>query len=173
MTTKNNNTKEHCTIRNGKLFCLHCGQSMELPIPMSINMSAAMMNAFQEDHKDCVPKWKAPEVDLTLSIKDRQIFWLMNGERGVSSETIFRHLSDMPINIGYECHPLDPSDFKRCFLLLEAIPEWKSELHRMKKVSPVWSSLVDNWDKLTEMVKEQLQTGKDNGMYLFMKELGC
>jgi hypothetical protein len=41
----------------------------------------------------------------------------------------------------------------------------------LKPASKTWENLVENWDKLTEMLKEQMQTKKPNGMYEFMKQL--
>ena len=32
-------------------------------------------------------------------------------------------------NISY---PYDPADFGRCYRLLELIPEWKTEIHKLK-----------------------------------------
>ena len=43
----------------------------------------------------------------------------------------------------------------------------------MKKESEVWRRIVENWDKLCEMLEEQMKTGKANGMYEFMESLGC
>jgi hypothetical protein len=70
-------------------------------------------------------------------------------------------------------HPCDPDDFSRCYKLLEIIPEWKNELHKMKAISPVWSNLVDNWDKLNEFYENMRIVKKANGMFEFMRELGA
>jgi len=67
--------------------------------------------------------------------------------------------------------PWDPSDFNRCHGLLEMVPEWKSRMNEVAKLSKQWNSLVKNWDKLTEMLLEQNKTGKPNGMYEFMETL--
>jgi hypothetical protein len=98
-------------------------------------------------------------------------WWLDNGERGISSETMFQCLSGKIISNDKGCHPHDPDDFKRCYMLLKAIPEWKDDLHKLKDLSIEWSNLVDNWDKLTEMLEEQLSSKQDNGMYELMEKL--
>jgi len=67
-------------------------------------------------------------------------------------------------------HPHDPSDFYRCHKLLELIPEWREELPKMREVSPAWAALVDNWDMLTDMLKEQI-AGKKNDMYEKMQAI--
>lgn len=69
-------------------------------------------------------------------------------------------------------HPHDPDDFRRCYMLLFMVPEWKELLHEIKGESDVWEKLIDNWDQLTTMLEEQL-AGKRNNMYQFMKKLGC
>jgi len=164
---------EHCIVRNGNLFCTHCGGDQEIQYPLNPIMFIAISEAFREIHEHCEKTWKQPIVDQSLTEYQKANWWLLHGERGVSSETIFQKIDGRIILKHEGCHPLDPDDFRRCYLLLETIPEWKTKLHLMKKVSPVWEKLVDNWDKLTEMLEEQLATGKANGMYQTMKSLGA
>src|SRR5579872_2015706 len=129
-----------------------------------------MGKAFTKSHAKCPKTYKEPTVNPSLSIEQRANFWWQHGERGASSETIFGVLSGRGVKRD-GCHPWDPSDFKRCHGLLLVIPEWRDRLLEMKSQSKAWSNLVDNWDKLTEMLEEQMQTGKDNGMYKFMQTL--
>jgi hypothetical protein len=72
--------------------------------------------------------------------------WLMAGERGASSEAMCGHLSGMDKT--KNSHPHDPSDFRRCMLLLEAAPLLRNNLKEMAKVSKEWKSLINNWDEL-------------------------
>lgn len=165
-------------IRNSNLFCDKCGQEYKISYPIAIPMIIAMEKEFEKMHKHCKQTWKEPEVDLTKPIKERMKFWLKYGERGVSSETMFSVLG--VDNFGEDicwcrssfdyCHPYDPDDFRRCYLLLKMIPEWKSELYKLGHISPAWRNLVNNWDKLTEMLEEQMKTKKPNGMYELMQE---
>ena len=100
--------------------------------------------------------------------------WLKKGSRGISSEAIFSKLTGLDIssNWGFQ-HPLDPSDFNRCSMLLEMVPEFKADLHKMKEVSEVWLSLVENWEELESMLQRR-KSGEENvPMYERMKELGC
>jgi hypothetical protein len=73
--------------------------------------------------------------------------------------------------------PRDPSDFNRCSKLLQAVPQWKTELNKLKPVSETWSKLVDNWDKLeTMLIEAKVLWSQNKGaseMYEFMKKLGC
>ncbi len=75
--------------------------------------------------------------------------WLAGGERGVSSNTIFEHLTGISaVGKWGGGYPRDPDDFRRCRLLLERVPELVPLLPRMAEVSPVWAALVARWDEL-------------------------
>lgn len=75
--------------------------------------------------------------------------WLAGGERGVSSNTIFEHLTGISaVGKWGGGYPHDPDDFRRCRLLLERVPELVPLLPRMAEVSPVWAALVAGWDIL-------------------------
>jgi hypothetical protein len=49
----------HVTLGNNAYWCLHCGASYALQLPMSINMLTATAGAFIKDHKSCPPPPKA------------------------------------------------------------------------------------------------------------------
>ena len=106
-------------------------------------------------------------------VKEKAMWWIANGETGMSSKTMWNCLignSNFPIN-----HPYDPDDFSRCYKLLQAVPEWKNELYKLKPLSKSWNNLVENWDKLTGMFEENRRTDWKNaekiGMYEFMQTL--
>ena len=103
--------------------------------------------------------------------------WLLTGDRGISSETIFGAITGLVIN-RRKYPPADPADFYRCYKLIKAVPEWKSELHKVAELSKTWKNVIDNWDKLSELLEEQIEwrdkgIAASNGMYAFMKQLGC
>lgn len=162
--------QSHSTFRNGKLFCTHCGGEQTLVMPMEVTKLVDATKSFDELHKNCKPKWTQPVPDQSLTVTEKAEFWYSYGERGMSSETIYKVLTTGKSVATH--HPCDPDDFRRCYMLLKMVPEWRNSLHRMKEVSSVWSALVDNWDTLTQMLEEQL-AGKRNDMYQFMKKLGC
>jgi len=165
---------DHVVMKNDAFFCSNCGESYQVKLPASIRMFTAACNAFIKDHTNCQKTWEEPKPNPSQSELERRMWWLEHGERGISSDTMFTVLSGGPLHLREHVgHPHDPADFRRCHLLLEAVPEWREKLIEMKPISPVWVSLVDDWDKLTEMLLEQLESGKPNGMYEFMKELGC
>jgi len=161
------------TIKNQKLFCSKCGGEFSLQYPLGVSELAEKTKAFDELHKDCKQTWTEPKADQTKSIKEKAIWWMGCGERGMSSETMWNFFMgerNFPIH-----HPYDPGDFKRCYKLLEAVPEWKTELYELKSLSTAWSNLVDNWPELTEMFEENVRTEwketKRIGMYEFMQTL--
>ena len=68
--------------------------------------------------------------------------WLDRGERGSSSNAIVEQLL---MGGGETFHPLDPYDFRRCELLLRAVPTLRPMLPKMAKVSPEWGRLIERW----------------------------
>lgn len=160
------------TIRNGALFCTCCGGSYNLNYPTQIENYTAKLKAFDELHKDCPQTWVEPTPEGKTET-EKAMWWAANGERGMSSNSMFAVLSGQkPKQVSY---PYDPDDFKRCYKLLQAVPEWKSQLFKMRQFSKQWDSLVTNWDKLTEMYeqneREDWKNYKSVGMYEFMQTL--
>ena len=113
----------------------------------------------------------------TINIPNAASVWLQKGEKGISSEVIFGAISGLWLS-NWRMTPSDPDDFRRCYLLIKQVPEWKKELWRVAEISSAWENVVENWDKLCEMLEDQLNREKEgrskaNGMYEFMKSLGC
>lgn len=78
--------------------------------------------------------------------------WLRTGERGISSEAIFSHLTGIPIGGHRLDPPSDPSDLRRCRLLLHAVPAFRARLRKMAEISPAWAALVARWDELCALM---------------------
>ena len=102
------------------------------------------------------------------------VLWLASGERGISSATIVQTITgikttEMRNFCGY--HPLDPSDFRRCSLLLRQVPALRPHLHLMSAVSPVWTRLVACWDELEGMLVDAEASNDGKAMYRRMKEI--
>lgn len=161
------------TIRNEKLFCTNCGGDFLIKYPIAIDEMSKKIKAFDDLHKDCKQTYIEPKVEQSKDIKEKAMWWISNGEVGMSSKTIWNCLignKNFPIN-----HPYDPDDFSRCYKLLQIVPEWKNELYKLKELSTQWSNLVDNWDKLTKMyeqnVKDKWKNYEKIKMYEFMKTL--
>ena len=117
------------------------------------------------------------DVSTRFFIPEAAQQWLLKGDRGISSETIFGAITGLTINSS-KYPPADPSDFCRCYKLIKAVPKWKSELNKVSQLSKTWKNVIDNWDKLSELLEEQIEwrdkgISASNGMYDFMKQLGC
>lgn len=75
--------------------------------------------------------------------------WIRHGESGISADTIVRHLTGVDPGRGrLEGAPRDPSDLRRCRLLLEAVPAIAAQFQRMRSHSLVWAGLVGAWPDL-------------------------
>jgi len=108
--------------------------------------------------RQTIKKELAKSKKIGDSIEKRIIMWLLTGERGVSSNTICYVLSGtwkwgMPVRgaLGLGDIPCDPSDFYRCHMLLEVIPEWRERLHEVGEVFPRWKPIIKQWDELTRL----------------------
>lgn len=170
-------SKDNTGFRNGDLFCFHCGRSQKMPLPMDVELAVDFMQSFAKHHRNCEKTWEEPHWSSTAEMKDvdeKAQWWYNNANRGTSSEYMMAALCKKPY-IGFLTqrypHPEDPSDFYRCWFLIKAIPEWKDQLHLLKGKTKFWDAIIDNWDKLSDMIEEQIQTQKDNGMYDFMKSI--
>ena len=127
------------------------------------------LKAFEELHSDCEQTWVQPNADMSMEAHDRAKWWWHNGERGMSSEIIWKFF--MKNCIGRMTHPHDPDDFRRCSELFSVMPEWKERVTELMVLSPVWFNLASNWDKLEEMLLDLKEKGTDNGMYDYMQTL--
>jgi predicted metal-binding protein len=108
-----------------------------------------------------------------MNTYQKAIQWIGTGSVGLSSKTMWNCLMG---NTDYSIWcPCDPDDFSRCYELLQAVPEWKAELYKLKPLSKAWSNLVDNWDTLTKMYEQNLKENWKNykkiKMFEFMQTL--
>jgi hypothetical protein len=100
--------------------------------------------------------------------------WYASGDTGTSSETIWHVMTGFPVQRhGY---PLDPSDFGRCYRLLERFPEWRARMPEVAARFPkMWSLLVINWDRLTALYEEEIKRpdGSAPRLYRLLRDLEC
>lgn len=172
--------KDHTGFRNGDFFCFNCGAKYNPQLPQPVNMLVALMKEFSKEHKNCEKTWTEPfnNTEGKTEVENAN-WWAQNGEHGTSSKTMFNCLGKgiqiSLMRLDRLGHPSDPDDFSRCYKLLQAVPQWKVKLEKLKQLSPEWSTLVDNWDKLTEMyeqnVKENWKNHEKIGMFQFMEQL--
>ncbi|MBQ3170359.1 MAG: hypothetical protein IJB53_00325 [Mailhella sp.] len=114
-----------------------------------------------------------------LPIEWRIKIWLQMGERGISSNTIcfvLCGLSGLELEDGFSGYsigsiPYDPDDFRRCYELLDLIPEWKDRLSEVAKRYPQWKPLVGRWSDLEALYEAEAPSGKAPKLYALMREL--
>lgn len=94
--------------------------------------------------------------------------WLENGEIGASSRALVDNLYLVPNGYLHSeeretSHPYDLSDYRRCFKVLEEIPELKQDLVNMKQVSEDWLKILEKqpnenmskWEESMKKIQEQ------------------
>lgn len=102
--------------------------------------------------------------------------WARYGDRGISSNAMVEVFEGYPQGLingwsPFGNHPHDPSDFNRCYKLLEAVPGYREQLPKMKAVSNTWKVLVEHWSELEELLLEEEPSGKAPKMYKRMRQL--
>lgn len=109
-----------------------------------------------------------------MELNDKVNDWLRHGKRGFSSDAIVTVLTGLNLCKPWESHaPRDPSDFGRCLGLLVMVPELRSDLHKMKEVSPIWNQVITHWDELERLYYKECETGTCPELYDKMKSIGC
>ena len=90
--------------------------------------------------------------------------WLASGERGISSNAMFSHLTGIDASgfAGFD-PPQDPADFRRCRLLTEQVPEVGMLLQNMETVSPAWKVLVESWDAICAAMDDECPEWRSSG----------
>lgn len=93
--------------------------------------------------------------------------WVLSGDTGVSSKTILSACMGVKNGsvFGNDV-PRGPSDFGRCYRLLEAVPEIKSEFKKMAAIVPKFGPYIEAWEEL-----EAMYTSGDNKMRDRMREI--
>ena len=101
--------------------------------------------------------------------------WIINGETGVSSKTMWACLKGVDIQRNYGGIPYDPDDFSRCYKFFKECNLTFPELYVVSEKLPHWKPYIENWETLSDMYEENVKTNwhkKDEiGMYAFMKML--
>lgn len=99
------------------------------------------------------------------------IDWFANGEVGASSKVLAATVVGIPVE--RPSYPLDPDDLRRCVKFLEAVPQARRHLSKLRDIHPVWSDLIDNWRELERTLKEEMAegTGRAPRTYERMKQI--
>ena len=114
-----------------------------------------------------------------ISTFERAVYWIVNGETGASSLTIWAvmmgavDLKNKESQADFDV-PCDPDDFSRCYELLKLIPEWRERLPEVAEVFaellPAWKLLVEKWDTLIALYEEEFDSGEAPKLFDLMQE---
>jgi hypothetical protein len=153
------------------VHCEKCGHERELGhFPMPVDVFAALGKlpcAACGSKKVFLGKQPKPTNDGDA------VGWLLNGDTGISSQTIWSVMMGKRINQShwYADVPHDPSDFGRCYRLLKVMPSWRARLPEVAAKYKAWKPLVDAWDELTALYEEELPNGTAPKLYRRMEQL--
>lgn len=92
-----------------------------------------------------------------VTLERKLLSWFFNGDVGLSSKAIASACLDIKTD-DHTYHPCDTGDLRRCIALLDAVPELRPLLPKVATLSPVWSALIANWDKLEATFRQEQGT---------------
>lgn len=78
-------------------------------------------------------------------IQSKVLNWIATGRVGASSKTMAMTACGLPSDGSY---PFDPSDFNRCLMLLEAVPEVREHFDKIAALGIVWGRLIGRWAEI-------------------------
>jgi hypothetical protein len=142
-------TKADWVVSGGKAgeigHCTRCGDGLDLGGPQLLDVAVAAMKAFVKAHSHCHDTGRKEEQPVIPTD------WARGRDTGISSGTIYSVITGNPSPCRSHGIPHDPSDFGRCYRLLELFPAWKHRLGAVAAAYPAWKPFVREWYKLTEM----------------------
>ena len=110
-----------------------------------------------------------------LNMLRRVLKWFATGNVGSSSRAMACEAVDLPHD---KSHPYDPSDFHRCLMLLEAVPEIRQRMDKVAAISGTWAKLVSRWDEVEKCFLDEAgidwrKSNRAPKTYALMKQVGC
>ncbi len=98
--------------------------------------------------------------------------WFVNGETGLSSNTLALWLSEQKRPDTGVHFPCDPSDFRRCLLLLDAVPELRGKMHTLPQLSKEWAAFYEKWEELEKTLRHETAVGRSAPKtFILIKEI--
>ncbi|HEX7906796.1 MAG TPA: hypothetical protein VF534_01705 [Paraburkholderia sp.] len=100
--------------------------------------------------------------------------WLINGDTGISSQTMAAialgatNLSSSGWNVDA---PHDPSDFGRCYRLVQKVPEIREHFPRIAKKVKAFAGILREWDALVRIYERDKPKGESPELYNRIKDL--
>lgn len=84
--------------------------------------------------------------------------WLLYGELDSPSQSMFFHLTQTapvwPVP-SLDASPCTAVEFRRCALLLEAVPALSGRLHHLPALSARWAAIVNSWPVLMASLRQE------------------
>lgn len=146
--------------------CTRCGEGLRLELPVRLEVFTGASGGFVEAHKHCTP---GRYVASTPTSAEE---WLKSRDTGSSSLTIYHVMTGKHVGDPDRYHtPIDPSDFGRCYRLLELVPAWRARLPEVATRFPAWGPLVREWTRLEALYLEELPDGTAPKLYAAMRQL--
>lgn len=103
-------------------------------------------------------------------IYKRVVEWSLGDDVGLSSADIVRTALKLDsINDREPHYPKDPSDFGRCYRLLNKFPEFMPALEELAEKSHVWKHMFHNWGRMTDIYLRDVETGASAQLYSLMQ----
>ncbi len=139
-------------VEKQRVTCLDCNHVFmgEFVFDAPIIVATAAMKAIKcpkcHSRKVGIGGASGKAAPIAAPIDVRAAWWMDNGERGISSETIWHAFSG-----GYRSHadhPHDPDDFRRCRELLTLMPEWRKHISKVAEVHPWMRPFTARWDEM-------------------------
>ena len=99
----------------------------------------------------------APMVGADELIDLNAVRWLANGNRGISSNTLFMAITgvDTAGRSGHYDTPSDAWDFARCARLLVVCPQFRPHMDRVAALNKTWATLVAHWELLETALRAE------------------
>lgn len=95
--------------------------------------------------------------------------WLANGDIGISSKTMAAIA--LGAKTGNFNAPYDPSDFNRCYKLVERVPSIRNSFDQISQIVPVFAGILREWDELCVLFNSEKDSGMCRKTYARIKEL--
>ncbi len=97
------------------------------------------------------------ETPSKVGLSSEAVGWLTSGEHGISSEALFNRTMFVTTGSRWHTnHPHDPDDFRRCHMLVLAVPEVRQRLSAMADESSAWARLVEHWDAVAASLESEI-----------------
>ena len=95
--------------------------------------------------------------------------WFRSHKTGVSSETMAAIA--MGAKVGRFDAPYDPSDFGRCYGLVQQVPAIRNYFDQIAELVPVFSGILREFDVLCDLYDRDYSSGCSQELYDRIKEL--